>query len=60
MRMSLKEAIDKYARNAQSAGEAVPQTEALADRAEELMQAAGGEAELIVREGTHISCLRPT
>lgn len=60
MRTSLKEAIDKYARDAQSADEAVPHAEALAARAEELIQAKVSDAELIVRERTHISCLRPT
>ncbi len=57
---SVKESIDKFARDAQSAQESVPQVEALAARAEELMRAAGGEAELIVRDRTHISRLRPT
>jgi len=60
MRTSLKEAIDKFARDAQSAVEAASHAEALAARAEELMQAAASEAELIVRERTHISRLRPT
>lgn len=60
MRTSLKEAIDKFARDAQSAGEAAPHAEALAARAEELMQDAVSGAELIVREQTHISRLRPT
>ena len=60
MRTSLKESIDKFARDAQLAGEAVPHAEALAARAEELMRAAGSGAELIVRERTHISRLRPT
>ena len=60
MRISLKESIDKFARDAQSAREAVPHAEALAARAEELMRAAGSGAELIVREGTHIRRLRPT
>jgi len=59
MRTSLKESIDKYAREAQSAGEDVPHVEALAARAEELMRAAGSGAELIVREPTHMSRLRP-
>jgi len=59
MRTALKEAIDKFARDAQSAGEAVPDAEALAARAEELMQSAANGAELIVREPTHISRLRP-
>ncbi len=60
LRTGLKESIDKFARDTQSAGEEGPQVEALAARAEELMQAAGSEAELIVREPTHISRLRPT
>ena len=60
MRTSLKEAIDKFARDAQSADEAAPHAEALAARAEELMRAAVSGAELIVRERTHISRLRPT
>ena len=60
MRTSLKESIAKFARDAQSAGEGVPHVEALAARADELMQAAVSGAELIVREPTHISRLRPT
>lgn len=60
MRTSLKESIDKFARDAQSAGEAVPHVEALAARAEELLRDADSGAELIVREPTHISRLRPT
>jgi ubiquinone/menaquinone biosynthesis C-methylase UbiE len=60
MLTSLKESIDKFARDAQSADEAVPHAEALAARAEELMRTAVSGAQLIVRERTHISCLRPT
>jgi predicted RNase H-like HicB family nuclease len=60
MRTALKEAIDKFARDAQSAEEAVPHAEELAARAEELMQAAAHGAELIVREPAHIRRLRPT
>ncbi len=60
MRTDLKESIDKFARDAQSVGEAASHAEALAERAEELMQAAASGAELIVRERTHISRLRPT
>ncbi len=60
LRTSLRESIDKFARDAQSARESVPHAEALAARAEELMQAAVSGAELIVRERTHISRLRPT
>jgi len=59
MRTSLKEAIDKFARDAQSIDEAVPHAEAMAARAEELMQAAASGAELIVRERAHISRLKP-
>ena len=59
MRTSLKEAIDKFARDAQSAGGAVPHVQALAARAEELMQAEASGAELIIRERVHISRLRP-
>ena len=60
MLTSVKESIDKFARDAQSAGEAVPHAEALAARAEELMRAAVDGAELRVRERTRISRLRPT
>jgi len=60
MRISLKESIAKFARDAQSAGEGIPDVEALAARADERMQAAASGAELIVRERTHISRLRPT
>ena len=60
MRTDLKESIDKFARDAQSADEAVPHAEALAARAEELLQAAASGAELIVRERVHISRLKPT
>jgi len=59
MRAEQKEAVDKYARDAQSAAQAKPQVEALAARAEELMQAAGGGAQLIIRERAHLSRLRP-
>jgi hypothetical protein len=60
MRTDLKESIDKFARDARSAGEAVPDAERLAARAEEMMQTVVGEAELIVRERVHISRLRPS
>ena len=60
MRTSLKESIDKFARDAQLASEAVLHAEALAARAEELMRTAVSGAELIVRERTHISRLKPT
>lgn len=60
MAAAVKESIDKFARDAQSAAEAVPHAEALAARAEKLLRTAGSGAELVVREGTHISRLRPT
>ena len=60
MLTSEKESIEKFARDAQSAVEPLPHVEALAAQAEELMRAAGSGAELIVRERTHISRLRPT
>jgi len=60
MRTDWKEAIDKFARDAQSIAESVPHAEAMAERAEELMQATSSGAELIVRERVHISRLSPT
>jgi len=60
LRTEQMEAVDKFARDARSADEGKPHVEALADRAEELMRAAGGGAELILRERAHISRLRPT
>jgi len=58
MRTSLKESIDKFARDSQLAGEAVLHAEALAVRAEERMRTAGNGAELVIRERTHISRLK--
>jgi hypothetical protein len=60
MRADLKQAIGKFARDAQSAVEDVPQAEALAARAEEMMQVAARGAELTLRERIHISRWRPT
>lgn len=60
LRTSFKDSIDKFARDDQSARKSGPPAEALAARAEELMQAAVSGAELIVREPTHITRLRPT
>lgn len=60
MLAAVKESVDKFARDAQSAAEAIPHAEALAARARELLQTAGSGAELIVHEATHISRLRPT
>jgi hypothetical protein len=59
MRGALRESIDRFARDAPSADEALPHAEAVAARAEELMRSAVGGAELIVRERTHIRRLRP-
>jgi len=59
MRTDWKEAIAKFARDAQSIAESVPHAEAMAKRAEELMQAAANGAELIVGERVHISRWRP-
>lgn len=60
MRTEQINAIAKFARDTQSAGEGVPQVEALSVRAEELMQIAACGAELIIRERVHISRLKPT
>lgn len=60
MLTELGESVDKFARDAESAGEAIPDAEALGARAEELMQAAGLKAKLIAHERIHISRLRPT
>jgi len=59
LRKSLKESIDKFARDVQSAVEAVPDIEALTGRAEELMPMKAKDTELIIRERTHISRLAP-
>ena len=60
MGADLKESVEIFARDAQAAVEPLPHVEALTARAEELMRAAGSDAELIVHERTHISRLRPT
>ena len=59
MRTEQINAIAKFARDDQSAGEGVPDVEALAVRAGEMMQAAASGAELILRERAHISRWRP-
>ena len=56
----LKESIELFARDAQAAIEPLPHVEALTARAEDLMRAAGSDAELIAHERTHISRLMPT
>jgi hypothetical protein len=60
MYTSIIESVDKFARDTQSVSDVGPHAEALEMRAEELMEAAGPGAELIIREATHISRLRPT
>jgi len=59
MRTDWKEAIDKFARDAQSIAESVPHAEAMAARAQAMMQTAANGAELIVGERVHISRLKP-
>ena len=59
MRTSLKRSFDKFARDAQAVDEDVPQAEALAARADELMQRAGSGAEVRAHERIHISRLSP-
>jgi hypothetical protein len=55
----LKESVGFFARDAEAAVEPLADIEALADRAAELMRAAGSGADLIVHERTHISRLKP-
>ena len=59
MRVALKESIDYFDRGDQSTDDEAQQVDALAARAEELMQDAVSEAELIAHEPTHISRLKP-
>ena len=59
MRVALKESIDYFDRGAQSTDEEEQQVDALAARAEALMQDAVSGAELIAHEPTHISRLKP-
>ena len=59
MRADMMESVDVFARDDQSADEAMPNTEALATRAEELVQSALGGAELAVHERAHIRRLKP-
>ena len=60
MRADLMEDIERFARDTPSEAEALPHAEALVARAEELVQATVGEAELVLRDRVHISRLRPT
>ena len=59
MQTELMKELDYFARDAQSASEDAPNIEALVKRAEELMRFADSTAQLIAREPTHISRLRP-
>jgi hypothetical protein len=59
MRTALRESIDRFARDAESADEAVPRVEEMAVRCKELMRVARAPAELVARERTHIRRLRP-
>jgi hypothetical protein len=59
MGTALKESIHKFAREGEPVDEEVSQVETLAAQAEELLRAAGGGAELALRERDHISRLKP-
>lgn len=59
MRTSLKRSFGKFARDAQAVDEDLPQAEALAARADELMRKAGSGAEVRAHERIHISRMKP-
>lgn len=59
MGAKLKESILKYVREGEPVNEEVSHVEVLAAQAEEMLQAAGGEAMLVLREPDHISRLKP-
>ena len=59
MGTKLKESIHKYVREGEPVDEEVSHVEVLAAQAEVLLQAAGGEAKLVLREKDHISRLKP-
>jgi hypothetical protein len=59
MGTALKESIHKYVREGEPVDEEVLQVETLAAQAEEILQAAGSSAELVLRERDHISRLKP-
>ena len=59
MGTALKESILKYVRDGEPIDEEVSHVDVLAGQAKELLQAAGGEAILILREPDHISRLKP-
>ena len=60
LRDAFRASIDRFARDPESASEAVSPTEAIVSRAEQMMQRAAPGAELIERERTHISRLKPS
>ena len=60
MGTALKESIHKYVREGEPVNEEVSQVETLVAQAEELLQAAGNGAQLVLRERDHISRLKPT
>jgi len=59
MQTELMKELDYFARNAQSAADDAPNIKALVTKADELMQFAGSSAQLIAREPTNISRLKP-
>lgn len=59
MRADFAGSIDRFARDARSADEARPPAEAMVSLAEEMMGRVAGRAELVTRERTHISRLKP-
>ena len=60
MQTELMKELDYFARDAQSASEDAPYIEVLVKRAEKLMRSVDSTAQLIAREPTHISRLKPT
>jgi hypothetical protein len=59
MGTDLKESIHKFVREGEPVDEEVSQVETLAAQVEEVLQAAGSGAKLVLRERDHISRLRP-
>lgn len=59
MGTALKQSIHKYVREGEPVDEEISHVEVLAAQAEELLQAAGGKAMLVLREPDHISRLKP-
>ncbi|HEY5728693.1 MAG TPA: hypothetical protein VIS72_01485 [Anaerolineales bacterium] len=59
MNTALKESIHKYVREGEPVDEEVSHVEKLAAQADGLLQTAGGEAKLVLREKDQISRLKP-